>query len=102
MSPGPCDEMDHSWVCKQQLPYINVQRFRGGLVCKAHRLLYHSTLDLRVVKKKKSSPGRIDEVDQSWVCTGVSRSYEIALFPRTIIGPWAYAYCRIQGGRYFV
>jgi len=25
----------------------------GGLVFKAHRLLYHSTLDLRVIKKKK-------------------------------------------------
>ena len=32
----------------------NVQRFRVGLVFKAHRLLYHSTLGLRVIKKKKS------------------------------------------------
>jgi len=32
----------------------NVKRFRGGLVLKAHRLLYHSTLGLRVIKKKKS------------------------------------------------
>jgi len=31
----------------------NVKRFRGGLVFKAHRLLYHSTLGSRVVKKKK-------------------------------------------------
>ena len=31
----------------------NVQRFRGGLVCKAHRLLHHSTLGLRVITKKK-------------------------------------------------
>ena len=31
-----------------------VQRFRGGLVFKAHRLLYHSTLGLRVIKKKKT------------------------------------------------
>jgi len=30
-----------------------VKRFRGGLVFKAHRLLYHSTPDLRVIKKKK-------------------------------------------------
>ena len=30
-----------------------MQRFRGGLVFKVHRLLYHSTLDLRVIKKKK-------------------------------------------------
>jgi len=31
----------------------NVKRFRGELVFKAHRLLYHSTLGLRVIKKKK-------------------------------------------------
>ena len=30
-----------------------VKRFRGGLVCKAHRLMHHSTLGLRVIKKKK-------------------------------------------------
>jgi len=28
-------------------------RFRGGLVFKAHRLVYHSTLGLRVITKKK-------------------------------------------------
>ena len=32
---------------------INVERFRGGLVLKAHRFLYHSTLGLSVIKKKK-------------------------------------------------
>ena len=26
---------------------------RGGLVCKAHTLMYHSTLGSRVIKKKK-------------------------------------------------
>ena len=31
----------------------NVKRFRGGLVFKAHRLVYHSTLGLRVITKKK-------------------------------------------------
>ena len=30
-----------------------VQRFRGGLVFKAHRRVYHSTLGLRVTKKKQ-------------------------------------------------
>jgi len=30
--------------------------FRGGLVFKAHILLYHSTLGLRVIKKKKKFP----------------------------------------------
>ena len=28
-------------------------RFRGGLVFKAHRLLYHSTLGLRIINKNK-------------------------------------------------
>jgi len=32
-----------------------VQRFRGGLVFKAQRRLYHSTLGLRVIKKKKKT-----------------------------------------------
>ena len=32
-----------------------MQRFRGGLVFKGHRLWYHSTLGLRVIKKKKDS-----------------------------------------------
>ena len=31
---------------------------RGGLVLKAHRLLYHSALGSRVIKKKKDSPPR--------------------------------------------
>ena len=31
----------------------NVERFRGWLAFKAHRLLYHPTLGLRVIKKKK-------------------------------------------------
>jgi len=35
-----------------------VKRFRGGLVFKAHRLVYHSTLGLRVIKKKKKSRER--------------------------------------------
>jgi len=30
-----------------------VQRFRDGLVVKAHRLLYQSTLELRVIKKRE-------------------------------------------------
>jgi len=30
-----------------------VKRFGGGLVFKAHRLVYLSTLDWRVMKKKK-------------------------------------------------
>ena len=44
--------MDHL-VQPSGLVRRNVQRFRGGLVFKAHRLLYHSTLGLSVIKKKK-------------------------------------------------
>ena len=36
-----------------QLLRRNVKRFRGGLVCKAHRLLYHSTLGLRVKEEEE-------------------------------------------------
>ena len=32
---------------------MNVQRLRGGLVFKAHRLVYHPTLGLRLIKKRK-------------------------------------------------
>ena len=32
-------------------------RFRGGLVFKAHKLVYHSTLGSRVIKKKKKVLG---------------------------------------------
>jgi len=34
-------------------------RFRGGLVFKAHKLLYHSTLGLRVINKKKRRDGGV-------------------------------------------
>ena len=34
-------------------PAVSVSGFRGGLVSKAHRLVYHSTLGWRVIKKKK-------------------------------------------------
>ena len=33
-----------------------MQRFRGGLVFKAYRILYHSTLGLRVIKRKRVHP----------------------------------------------
>ena len=41
-----------------------VKRFRGGLVFKAHRLVYHPNLGSRVIKKKKKrepvQDGRIE------------------------------------------
>ena len=38
---------------QKQLRSRNVKRFRGGLVSKAHRPVYHSTLGSRVIQKKK-------------------------------------------------
>jgi len=49
-----------------------VKRIRGGLVFKAHRLLYHSTLGLRVIKKKYTSS--ISESATSAYCSGVDVS----------------------------
>ena len=40
--------------CVQDLLHINVQRFRGGLVFMAHSRLYHTTLGLIVIQKKKT------------------------------------------------
>ena len=42
----------------------DVKQFRGGLVFKAHRLVNHSTLDLRVIKKKKKSDPRIGDASR--------------------------------------
>ena len=39
---------------EEQLLSRNVERFSGGLVFKAHRLVNHSTLGPRVIKKKKN------------------------------------------------
>ena len=35
----------------------NVERLRGGLVFRAHRLLYHSTLGSRLIKTEKTLAG---------------------------------------------
>ena len=42
-SPTGCAESWMDCACRHA---------RGGLVCKAHRLVYHSTLGSRVIKKK--------------------------------------------------
>ena len=52
-------------AASQQL-YRNVQRFRGGLVCKAHRLVHHSTLGLRVIKQKKRVPDKTRGVERGF------------------------------------
>ena len=70
------------------------------LVFKAHRLLYHSTLGLRVIKKKKicsSTPGtRASEVGQMapyWLSTAetlsaVERQYRTHKTVKARFWPW--------------
>jgi len=54
VSYGERNQLAKAAVCYElTLQVSNVQWFRGGLVFKAHRLLYHATLGLRVIKKKK-------------------------------------------------
>ena len=51
-----CEERGQDVGCESR----NVKWFRGGLVFKAHRLVYHSTLGLRVIKKKKEREQDVD------------------------------------------
>ena len=53
---------------QELLLYRHVQRFRGRLVFQAHRLVHHSTLGLRVIKKRKKSqePTSPDPVPDSF------------------------------------
>jgi len=46
--------LEHQEVHPRQHPHLI--RFRGGLVFEAHRLVYHSTLGLRVIKKRREAP----------------------------------------------
>jgi len=60
----------------QQLFRRNVERFRGGLVVKAHRLLYHATLRLRVINKQKKGwrPLLLQRGVQAGACSNRSNS----------------------------
>jgi len=40
-------------VIQMKLLHRNVQRFRGGLILKAHSFVYHSTLGLEVIQQKQ-------------------------------------------------
>ena len=48
-----------------------MERFQGGLVFKAHRLLYHSALGSRVIEKKKK------KVPVGYKLGGASVGYEL-------------------------
>jgi len=51
-----------------------VQRFRGGLVFKAHRLVYHATLGLRVIQKKKEPRSQVSRRHDSCAKMGHTMS----------------------------
>ena len=60
-------EVDEKRVEPDPLPDVLAPcLFRGGLVFKAHRLLYHSTLGLGVIEKKRGT-----EVDERGVETNL-------------------------------
>ena len=70
----------------EQLLRRNVKRFRGGLVFKAHRLVYHSTLGLRIIKKKKRVE---DAAERTWftsteMCGGSEASSYLRLIDSCI------------------
>jgi len=51
-----------------------MNRLRGGLVLKAHRLVCHSTLGLRVIKKKRRNTKReTRSAEPLTLCTGLLR-----------------------------
>ena len=58
-----------------------MKRFREGLVFKAHRLLYHSTLGLRVIKKKKKVTDRCEGAMQHAVTPPVCPSNSASATP---------------------
>jgi len=47
------DPLREQFSISEQLLRRNVKRFRGGLVFKAHRLFYPSTLGLRLITKRR-------------------------------------------------
>ena len=48
-------EKERQVSIQEQVLSRNVERFRGGLEFKAHKLVYHSTRGSRVMKKKKEA-----------------------------------------------
>jgi len=69
----------------------HVKRFRGGLVFKAHRWLYHSTLGSGVIKKeKKSEPRGRKGADDDRLASSTLQGYlahKKRRHPRISIGP---------------
>jgi hypothetical protein len=49
----------------REMKFLGTEKLRGGLVFNAHRLLYHSTLGLRVMKKKCEELKRAGRIDRN-------------------------------------
>ena len=67
--PAAAREANQPATVQEQLLSRNVERFRAGLVLKAHKLLCHSTLGMRVIKRKE----RGFEDLGSWFCGSSNR-----------------------------
>ena len=64
-----------------------VKRFRGRLVFEARRLVYHSTLGLRVIKKKKKKKGWVCRYRRKEVVCRVRSPPDVPLTPAIQISP---------------
>jgi len=79
-----------------------VQRFRCGLVFKAHGLLYHSTLGLRVIKKKKGPTARMLSLmmvtEQDRCCTAATtKPGRVCSWKRSVSGAFRKVDVRLLG-----
>jgi hypothetical protein len=74
-----------------------VQRFQGGLVFKACRLLYHSTSALRVIKKRRKRWHRRERVPSDESPRSKMEWLPPHTTPLTLPRASAPAGCRVQG-----
>ena len=74
---------NHEWATVGQKSR-NVQRSRGGLVFKAHRLLYSSTLGLRVTKRKKNR-GRPSRFVKSKCAAAHPNIFKVVTFIQSLL-----------------
>ena len=60
---------------QEQVLWRNVKRSGGGLVFKAHRLVHHSTLGLRIIKQKK----KIEKLEDAYA-SEASHRHDLLFF----------------------
>ena len=82
-APGRCTKFS----IQDQLFRRNVKQLRGGLVSKAHRLLFHSTLGSRIIKKKKNLGAGSRPLD-----AGRSPATSCSATPRLTLHIYIYTY----------